>query len=392
MRDMDKIKEQHVAERHVADLRISEARHKRKERGLQEALKYAEAIFETIRESLLVLDLDLRITKANRCFYDSFKVTPQETIGSLVYDVGNRQWDIPRLRTLLEDILPKEDTLDGYEVEHDFAAIGRRTMVLNARRIDGPTGKGQTILLAIEDISEKRKLDVEATKARDVIEAANRELEAFAYSVSHDLRSPLRTIDGFSQALLEDCKEQLDDTAKSYLHRVREAAQHMGRLIDDMLKLSRVTRSKFNCEPVNLSNMIEAVSDRLQSNGAHRTVDMIIEKEVFVNGDPDLILIAIENLMENAWKFTAGKAQPRVEFGTMVTEGATACFIRDNGAGFDMAYVDKLFSAFERLHSSSEFAGTGIGLATVQRIVNRHGGRVWAEAEVEKGATFFFIL
>ena len=224
------------------------------------------------------------------------------------------------------------------------------------------------------------------------LEAANKELEAFSYSVSHDLRAPLRSIDGFSQALLEDYQEKLDDTAKSYLDRVRKATQHMGRLIDDMLKLSRVTRSEFHHESVDLSTMVREISEKLQQNDPDRTVDVIIREGVFVNGDSNLLKIALENLVNNAWKFTSKEARPQFEFGTTVKEGKTACFIRDNGVGFDMAYVNKLFGAFQRLHTSLEFPGTGIGLATVQRIINRHGGQVWAEAEVGKGATFYFTL
>jgi signal transduction histidine kinase/DNA-binding response OmpR family regulator len=224
------------------------------------------------------------------------------------------------------------------------------------------------------------------------LEVANKELKSFSYSVSHDLRAPLRSIDGFSQVLLEDYQDKLDDTAKSYLDRVRKATQHMGRLIDDMLKLSRVTRSGFHHASVDMSTMVREISEKLQQNDPVRTVDVIIREGVFVNGDSNLLKIALENLVNNAWKFTSKEARPQFEFGTTVKEGKTACFIRDNGVGFDMTYVNKLFGAFQRLHTSLEFPGTGIGLATVQRIINRHGGQVWAEAEVGKGATFYFTL
>ena len=243
---------------------------------------------------------------------------------------------------------------------------------------------------------EIRKLNAEleqrVVQRTAQLEAANQELEAFSYSVSHDLRAPLRSIDGFSQALLEDYQDKLDDTAKSYLDRVRKATQHMGLLIDDMLKLSRVTRSGFHHASVDMSTMVREISEKLQQNDPVRTVDVIIREGVFVNGDSNLLKIALENLVNNAWKFTSKEARPQFEFGTTVKEGKTACFIRDNGVGFDMTYVNKLFGAFQRLHTSLEFPGTGIGLATVQRIINRHGGQVWAEAEVGKGATFYFTL
>ena len=356
------------------------------------ASEFAESVINTVREPLIALDQDLRVVKVSRSFYEFFKVNPEETVGNLIYDLGNKQWDIPKLRELLETILPQKTTFDNYEVEHDFAAIGMRIMLLNARQIQRVLGKERIILLAIEDITEKKTMERVVVKTRDAAEAANKELEAFSYSVSHDLRAPLRSIDGFSKALLDDYQEKLDDTAKSYLDRVRKATQHMGHLIDDMLKLSQVTRSEFRHEFVDLSSMVRAIFEKLQQNNPDRRVDVIIQEGVFVNGDPYLMQIALENLMDNAWKFTSRETRPQLEFGTTVKERKTACFIRDNGVGFDMAYVDKLFGAYERLHTHLEFSGTGIGLATVQRIINRHGGRVWAEAEVGKGATFYFTL
>jgi len=357
-----------------------------------EVSEFAESIINTVREPLIVLDQHLRVVSASRSFYKVFKVNPEETVGQLIYNLGNQQWDIPKLRELLETILPQKTTFDGYEVEHDFAAIGRRVMLLNARQIKRVWGKERVILLAIEDITEKKDHEREVVKARDAAEAANKELEAFSYSVSHDLRAPLRSIDGFSHALLEDYQDKLDDTAKSYLDRVRKATQHMGRLIDDMLKLSSVTRSDFQPESVDLSTLVREISEKLQQCNPDRMIDAIIREGVIVNGDPSLLKIAIENLLGNAWKFTSREVKPQFEFNTTVKEGKTACFVRDNGVGFDMTYVDKLFGAFQRLHTTLEFPGTGIGLATVQRIFNRHGGEVWAEAEVGKGATFYFTL
>jgi PAS domain S-box-containing protein len=356
------------------------------------AREYAESIINTVREPLIVLDHNLRVVTASRSFYDFFKVKPEETAGQLIYDLGNKQWDIPKLRELLETILPQKATFNNYEVEHDFATIGRRIMLLNARQIQRVLGKERIILLAIEDITEKEMLERVVVKARDTAEAANKELEAFSYSVSHDLRAPLRSINGFSQALLEEYQEKLDDTGKGYLERVCKATQKMGFLIDDLLKLSGVTKSEFNRVSVDLSKMIRAIAEAHQKNYPARAVEVTIQEGIMVQGDPWLMQIAMENLMDNALKFTGKEAHPRIEFGGTVKDGKTACFIRDNGVGFDMAYVDKLFGAFQRLHTSPEFPGTGIGLATVQRIIHRHGGQVWAEGEIGKGATFYFTL
>lgn len=226
------------------------------------------------------------------------------------------------------------------------------------------------------------------------LEAANKELEAFSYSVSHDLRAPLRSIDGFSQALLESsCSEQLDEKGKHYLHRVRAATQRMAQLIDDLLNLSRVTRTQMQCQSVDLTALVQAIATELQQTQPKRQVEMILATELVVQGDARLLRVMLENLLNNAWKFTLNQVYPRIEFGTTSHhDSEVAYFVRDNGAGFDMAYADKLFGAFQRLHTTDEFPGTGVGLATVQRIIHRHGGRVWAEAAVNQGATFYFTL
>jgi light-regulated signal transduction histidine kinase (bacteriophytochrome) len=224
------------------------------------------------------------------------------------------------------------------------------------------------------------------------IERTNKELEAFSYSVSHDLRAPLRSIDGFSQALLEDYYDKVDETGRDYLKRVRASTQHMGRLIDDLLKLSRLTKTEMRQEPVPLSGIVTKIIDSLKKNEPDRSIECVIEKGITVNRDPYLLEIAMENLLNNAWKFTGKIPKPRIQFGMTQKDRLNVYYIKDNGAGFDMTYSDKLFGAFQRLHSSEEFSGTGIGLVTVQRIIHRHGGRIWAEAEPNKGATFFFTI
>jgi hypothetical protein len=245
-------------------------------------------------------------------------------------------------------------------------------------------------------LEEIRKLNEELERRvierTTQLEAVNKELETFSYSVSHDLRAPLRSIDGFSHALLEDYHAKLDEEGKNYLERIRKATQHMGNLIDDMLKLSRVTQSEFNYQSIDLSKMVQSISDTFQKNNPNNNVKMTIQKGIVIQGDPHSMQIALTNLIDNAWKFTGKQKDPRIEFGSTLKENEKIFFIRDNGVGFDMSYVGKLFGAFQRLHTMDEFAGTGIGLATVQRIIRRHGGKIWAEGEVGKGATFYFTL
>ena len=222
--------------------------------------------------------------------------------------------------------------------------------------------------------------------------AANTELDAFAYSVSHDLRAPLRSIDGFSQVLLEDYAAQLDEAGRESLHRVRAASQRMGTLIDDLLKLARVTRAEMRTEDVDLSGMARDIASELQRAAPERQVEFAIAAGLKARGDARLLRVALDNLLRNSWKYTAKQPGPRVEFGSVEANGGQAFMVRDNGAGFDMKYADKLFGVFQRLHSAAEFEGTGVGLATVRRIINRHGGRIWAEGAVDQGATFYFTL
>lgn len=224
------------------------------------------------------------------------------------------------------------------------------------------------------------------------LEAANKELESFSYSVSHDLRTPLRGIDGFGQILLEDYSSKLDDQGKEYLQRLRAASQRMAQIIDDLLKLARVSRSELNLEEVDLGALAQDVAEKIRAQYPERNVHLDIATGLIARVDVRLLRIALENLLGNAWKFTGRQDQARIEFGATEQNGKPTFFVRDNGAGFDMTYVNKLFGAFQRLHDIKEFPGTGIGLATVQRVVQKHGGRIWAEAAVNGGATFYFTL
>jgi light-regulated signal transduction histidine kinase (bacteriophytochrome) len=239
------------------------------------------------------------------------------------------------------------------------------------------------------DLQEKNRL---LLQAKERAESARQELEAFSYSVSHDLRAPLRAIDGFSAALEERSGSVLDDEGRGHLRRVRAAAQRMGQLIDDLLRLARTARTALRPEPVDLTRLAHDVAQRLREAEPERAVDVVIAPEMRAVGDPGLMRVVYENLMSNAWKFTRKRAHAHIEVSFSQSEEGLVFFVRDDGAGFDATYAHKLFHAFQRLHGVDEFEGTGIGLATVGRVIARHGGRVWAEGALEKGATVYFVL
>jgi PAS domain S-box-containing protein len=249
-----------------------------------------------------------------------------------------------------------------------------------------------TLYAIARDVTEAKRTQEALVSAKEAADAANRELESFSYSVAHDLRAPLRSIDGFSQALLEDCADKLDEDGRKYLRFVRESAQLMAQLIDDMLTLSRVTRQDLDRNAVDLSALARATYARLERSDPGRSVEVVIQEGLVDQGDARLLAVVFDNLLGNAWKFTSKRTGARIEFGATSKDGAPAYFVRDNGAGFDMSYASKLFGVFQRLHAAHDFEGTGVGLATVQRIVHRHGGRVWAEGKVDAGATFHFNL
>ena len=250
----------------------------------------------------------------------------------------------------------------------------------------------QSYRLYARDITGRKQAEEELKRSNTELEASNKELEAFSYSVSHDLRAPLRSMEGFSNALLEDYADKLDDQGKQYLKYVQESSDLMGRLIDDLLKLSRVTRSEMKYERMNLSELAQKIFADLEKAEPYRRVGLSIPPDITANGDRNLLRLALENLFGNAWKFSSKVDSPRIEMGITESNGKRAYYVRDNGVGFDMSYADKLFKPFQRLHKASVFPGTGIGLATVQRIIRRHGGEVWAESKVGEGATFYFTL
>ncbi len=346
-------------------------------------------IIEQTNDSVVTTDLEGRVTSWNGGAVRVFGYGVEEAMGrhvGFVYPEGSEE-------ILREQVM--QPLLD--KGTHETEVMLRRKdgtlfpAFLSLSLLYDETGTPEGMVGYAVDISELKRREEELRQLAERLEASNRELESFSYSVSHDLRAPLRAIDGFSQALVEDYAERLDGAALDYLSRIRNGAQRLGTLIDDLLQLSRVNRGELQLERVDLAELARSVIEELHAGEPEREVELVLGEEMVVTGDPRLLRAMVANLLGNAWKFTNREEHARILFRRM-EEDPRVFYVQDNGVGFDMRHADKLFGAFQRLHRMSEFPGTGVGLATVQRIVHRHGGRVWAEAEPGKGATFYFSL
>jgi PAS domain S-box-containing protein len=319
--------------------------------------------------------------------------------------IGRRRWELPFVGVTQSEWAAHRAQIEAHQPFQDFE-MGRvqedgsvTWMSVSGEPIFGANGHfrgyrgvGRSITARKRTEVGVQTLNAELERRVAELDAAHREMESFTYSVSHDLRSPLRALDGFSRMLVEEHGQALDEEARAYLARISTNAQLMGQLIDGLLDLSRTMRARMLRHEVDLSRMASEVVAGIRQADREREVDFVIAPQVLAEGDPTLLRIVLHNLLSNAWKFTQKRALARIEFGTAVQEGGRVFFVRDDGVGFDMAYADKLFGAFQRLHGVAEFAGTGIGLVTVQRIVQRHGGRAWAEGALGRGATFYFTL
>jgi PAS domain S-box-containing protein len=382
---------------------------KRTEEALRESEEQLQTIIENLSEGLVISELDGQLIHWNRAALEMHGFTSLDECLLKLPEFEN----IFELSTLDGTVL----TLNKWALARIIAGEHLRDYEVRIRRIGTdwerifnyggaivtePSGK-QLAIVTISDITEQKQteeqfriltetLEQRVAERTAQLEAVNQELEAFSYSVSHDLRAPLRHISGFSLALLEDYSDKLDETGKDYLHQVRGASHEMAQLIDDVLELARVTRSEMRREEINLSELASAITRDLQKNENGRTVVVNIEENLSTYSDKRLLQIMLANLLGNAWKFTSKRNDAEITFGQEEKGGEKVFFVRDNGAGFDMAYAGKLFGAFQRLHGADEFEGTGVGLAIVQRVINRHGGNVWGEGVVDHGAIFYFTL
>jgi len=376
-------REFHRAE-HAEELRRSEAR-------LLELSQFLDAVLDELPAAVFIKDAkDFSFVRINRASQALMGLTPGAAIGKTIAAFVD-----PELAKISFDSdrrVVESGTLLDQPENMIHTANGPRWLHTRKVPIRDRAGVARWLLGVTHDITELHDALAVLRRANQQTEAANRELEAFSYSVAHDLRTPLRSIDAFSVALMEDCADQLDATAKDYLQRVRTGVQRMGTLIDDLLKFSQVARAEIRKSKVDLGEAFRSALATHQRLEPDRRVEIVVEGDLRTDGDPQLLSIVLANLCGNAWKFTAKQLEARIEMGSRVEEGERVFYVRDNGVGFDMQYATKLFGVFQRLHPSSEFPGTGVGLATVARIVARHGGRVWANATVGAGATFSFTL
>lgn len=360
-------------------------------------------VIDLVPHFIFAKDSQGRFILANRTLARAYGTTVEDLEGKRDVDFAKSEEEVNRWRQADQEVL-QSNAAKVIDAEIRWGADGIERVFSTIKIPFTFSGSERPTVLGVStDITERTRAQQALQRLNDELEervrqrtvelvAANKELEAFAYSVSHDLRSPLRGIDGWSLVLMEDYADKLDETAKSHLQRVRAEAGRMSALIDSMLDLSRVTRVDMRREQVDLTRMANDLIAALRQGEPLRQVDIFVEAELVTRGDPNLLRQVLQNLLENAWKFTGKRADARIEFAAEKEEKRTVYRVVDNGAGFDMAYAGKLFGAFQRLHKAAEFPGTGVGLATVQRIIRRHGGEIWVDSNVGEGTKFYFTI
>jgi PAS domain S-box-containing protein len=376
---------------------------KRAQDALAESEGRLRALIDTAPVGIDDLGLDGEIVRANEYFCQLTGYTADELRSLRIQDITHPDdvsADIAGLKRL------GSGEVDSFSMRKRYLRKDGGVVWAELSRavVRGPDGQPRLLVSAVRDLTAQLQAESQVQALNAELEGrvrhrtadlqrANDNLEAFTYSVSHDLRAPLRALSGFSQALLEDYADRLDEAGRGYATRIQAASERMAMLIDDLLQLSRVSRVEMNLEPVNLSAEVAGLAEDLRAREPGRRVRFDIQDDVWVTADIPLVRSVLQNLVENAWKFTARRDDATIEFATTAAEGAgVCCYVRDNGAGFDPAYAGKLFQPFQRLHTDAEFPGTGIGLANVRRIIERHGGRTWAEGAVGEGASFYFTL
>ena len=412
MKDDNKTKKQLVDELTALRSQNADLEKTRKELAVikiaaDEVSEYAESIINTVREPLISLNQDLRVVTASRSFYEVFKVNPKETVGQLIYDLGNKQWDIPKLRELLETILPQKTTFDNYEVEHDFTTIGRRIMLLNARQIQRVSGKERIILLAIEDITERREIEAGLEKAHEELKELATELKRtslvkseFLANMSHELRTPLNSINGFSEVLYDETFGPLNEKQKKYINNVLTSGKHLLLLINQILDMAKVEAGKMmlTLSSLPMKSLLDEISLLVADMVSKKKLQMtlkIAEDLPNIEADDLKVKQIIYNLLSNAVKFTPEGGKLGIRASTKKTDSEIEVVVWDTGIGIARENMEKIFEGFFRVDTpySRVTEGTGLGLPLSKKMVELHGGKFHVEsAGLNKGTSVKFTL
>ena len=370
---------------------ISVAMHRKlAEEAIKERENEYRSLAENIPDIVTRYNRDLRHIFVNTAASHATGLPPEALIGKTNLEMGHDPKQVEFWMRHVQNVFAtgKPETMEFQWMAPDGLRY-QQTVITPEFDVDGSV---KTVLCVTHNLTDLKRTEESLRKYTADLETANKELESFSYSVSHDLRAPLRTLDGFSKMILEDYGDKLDEAGKDYLQRIRMASHTMAELIDAILKLSRISRAEMHQEQVDLTDLAKSIAEELKQSQPERQAEFIIQPDLMFKGDPALLRVALNNLLENAWKYTSKCQQTRIEIGMINQNAEKVYFIRDNGIGFAMQYANKLFQPFQRLHTGKEYPGTGIGLATVQRVIRRHNGRIWAESEVGKGTTFYFTF